>query len=426
MRLLRQLDFPLLIAALALVLIGIIAIYSATYHNDSTAVQSKQGLFATLASAVQNDWSKQGLFAILAFVVSLAVVYIPEKVIYSVAYLLYMLGIVSLVAVLAWGTGDVTRWLRLGPLMLQPSELAKIATIIALARYLSDRNTERINSFNGFLGALFLTLVPIALIVRQPDLGTAVSFGAPFFPMLYWAGMRKFFIFLVISPLISVVCSLDLLWQGGTPYVFAAFVIGSTFLIHHFMRRLWLTISMAVVNISAGLLTVFFLDNFLHPYQKARIMTFFNPESDPLGSGWNIIQSKIAIGSGGLTGKGLLEGTQTKHQFLPAAHTDFIFSVIAEEGGFITALIVLSLFFVLIYRALHIASTTNNAFYGLTAVGLAAMLTFHVFINVGMTIGVMPITGLPLPFLSSGGSSLLSNLLAIGLLLHIGTYRHEF
>ena len=412
MRLLRGLDFPLLIATLATVIIGIIAIYSATYHNDSTAVQ--------------NAWSKQIQFAIVAFIVALAIVYVPEKVIYSVAYLLYMLGIVSLVAVLAWGTGDATRWLRLGPVMLQPSELAKIATIIALARYLSDRSAERVNSFGGFFGALFLILVPIALIVRQPDLGTAVSFGAPLFPMLYWAGMRKFFVFLVISPLISVFCSLDPLWQWGTPYVFATFVVGSTFLIHHFLRQLWLTISMAVINTSAGLLTVYFLEHFLHPYQKARITTFFNPESDPLGSGWNIIQSKIAIGSGGLTGKGLLEGTQTKHQFLPAAHTDFIFSVIGEEGGFVVALIVLSLFFFLIYRALSIASMANNAFYGLTAVGVAAMLTFHVFINIGMTIGVMPITGLPLPFLSSGGSSLLSNLIAIGLLLHIGTYRHEY
>ena len=117
--------------------------------------------------------------------------------------------------------------------------------------------------------------------------------------MLYWAGMRKLFIFLVISPLISVICSFDLLWQGSTPYVFATFVIGSTFVIHHFLRRLWLTISMAFVNTLAGLLTVYFLEHFLRPYQKARIMTFFNPESDPLESGWNIIQSKIAIGSGG-------------------------------------------------------------------------------------------------------------------------------
>ena len=157
MRLLRQLDLPLLIATLTIVMLGIIAIYSATYHNDSTSVQ--------------NAWSKQVQFAILAFAVAIAIVYVPEKVIYSVAYLLYLFGIVSLVAVLAWGTGDATRWLRLGPLMMQPSELAKIATIIALARYLSDRNIEHINSFRGFFGGLFLILVPIALIVRQPDLG---------------------------------------------------------------------------------------------------------------------------------------------------------------------------------------------------------------------------------------------------------------
>ena len=180
------------------------------------------------------------------------------------------------------------------------------------------------------------------------------------------------------------------------------------------------------VNLSAGLITVFLWDNFLRPYQKVRIMTLLDPESDRLGSGWNIIQSKIAIGSGGLTGKGFLEGTQTKYEFLPAAHTDFIFSVVGEELGFVGALVVLALFFFLIARALHIGSMVKNRFYSLIAIGLASMLTFHVFINIGMTIGVMPVTGLPLPFLSSGGSSLLSNLIAVGLLLHIYTYRHEY
>ena len=155
-------------------------------------------------------------------------------------------------------------------------------------------------------------------------------------------------------------------------------------------------------------------------------MTFLDPESDRLGSGWNIIQSKIAIGSGGLTGKGFLQGTQTKYEFLPAAHTDFIFSVAGEELGFVGALAVLALFFFLIARALHIGAIAKNRFYSLVAIGLASMLTFHVFVNVGMTIGVMPVTGLPLPFLSSGGSSLMANLLAIGLLLHIYAYRHEY
>ena len=164
----------------------------------------------------------------------------------------------------------------------------------------------------------------------------------------------------------------------------------------------------------------------LRPYQKDRIMTFLDPESDRLGTGWNIIQSKIAIGSGGLPGKGFLEGTQTKYEFLPAAHTDFIFSVVGEELGFLGALITLGLFFFLIVRALHIGSMTKNRFYSLIAIGLGSMLAFHVFVNVGMTIGVMPVTGLPLPFLSSGGSSLLANLLAVGLLMHIFAYRHEY
>ena len=413
MRLIRELDFLLLAATLVTVLLGITIIYSAAYHSDSIAVQSA--------------WDKQAKFAFFALALALAIVYIPDKVIYGIAHPLYLVGLLGLLAVLAWGTGDdAARWLRLGPLRLQPSELAKITTIIALARYLSDCSTDQINGPRGFLGALSITLVPMALIVRQPDLGTAISFGAPLFPMLYWAGMRKLFIFLVISPLLSVVCSFEPLWQGAAPYIFAAFIIGSTASIHLLMGRLWLTITMVAVNLSAGLITVYLWDHFLRQYQKDRIMTFLDPESDRLGSGWNIIQSKIAIGSGGLTGKGFLEGTQTKYEFLPAAHTDFIFSVVGEELGFVGALVVLALFFFLITRALHIGAMVKNRFYSLIAIGLAAMLTFHVFVNIGMTIGVMPVTGLPLPFLSSGGSSLLANLVAIGLLLHIYTYRHEY
>ena len=413
MRLFRELDFLLLAATLVTVLLGVTMIYSAAFHSDSTVVQ--------------NARDKQAKFAFFALAVSLAIVYIPDKVIYSIAHPLYLFGLLSLLAVLAWGTGDdAARWLRLGPLRLQPSELAKITTIIALARYLSDCTTERVNKPRGFLGALCISLVPMALIVRQPDLGTAISFGAPLFPMLYWAGMRKLFIFLVVSPIISVVCSFEPLWQGAAPYIFATFIIGSTAFIHLLLGRLWATITMIAVNLSAGLITVYLWDHFLRQYQKDRIMTFLDPESDRLGSGWNIIQSKIAIGSGGLTGKGFLGGTQTKYEFLPAAHTDFIFSVIGEELGFVGALVVLALFFFLITRALQIGAMVKNRFYSLIAIGLASMLTFHVFVNIGMTIGVMPVTGLPLPFLSSGGSSLLSNLVAIGLLLHIYTYRHEY
>jgi rod shape determining protein RodA len=413
MRLIREIDSWLLATVLVTVLLGITMIYSAAYHSDSPVVQGA--------------WEKQAQYAVLSLLVALAIVYIPNKVIYGLAYPLYALSLLSLLAVLAWGTGeDATRWLRLGPLSLQPSELAKITAIIALARYLDDRGLERINRPRGFLGALGLALIPMALVVRQPDLGTAMAFGAPLFPMLYWAGMRRLFIFFVVAPLLSVAFSFEPLWQGAAPYVFAAFIIGSTAAIHYLMGRLWVTVAMVGLNLSAGLSIVYLWDHFLRPYQKDRILTFLNPESDRLGAGWNIIQSKIAIGSGGLAGKGFLEGTQTKYEFLPAAHTDFIFSVIGEELGFVGALAVLALFFFLIARSLYIAAMAKNRFHSLIAIGLASMFAFHVFVNIGMTIGVMPVTGLPLPFLSSGGSSLLTNLVALGLLLHVYVYRHEY
>jgi rod shape determining protein RodA len=244
--------------------------------------------------------------------------------------------------------------------------------------------------------------------------------------MLYWGGMRRIAIFCVISPLLSVIFSFEPLWQGGTPYIFAVFIISSTAAIHYLITRIWLTITMVGVNLSAGLITVYLWDHFLRPYQKNRILTFLDPESDRLGAGWNIIQSKISIGSGGLTGKGFLEGTQTKYEFLPAAHTDFIFSVIGEELGFVGTAVVLALFLFIIIRILHIATMTRNRFYSLIAIGLVSMLTFHVFVNIGMTIGVMPVTGLPLPFISYGGSSLMANIIAIGLLLHVYVYRHEY
>ncbi len=410
MRLIREIDALLVAATLLTALLGITTIYSATIQDES----------------LNTLWIRQIKFVVMGLLMALAIVYLPNKLLYGMAYPLYLFSLVLLIAVLAWGIGEPsTRWLALGPLRLQPSELAKVTTIIALARYMSDRGIDEVNHVRGFLGALFFSLIPLALVVRQPDLGTAVFFGAILFPMLYWAGMRPLFIFCIISPLLSVVFSFEELWYEATPFIFAAFVILSSAAIHFLLTRLWITITMFSVNLSAGLITVYLWDQ-MRGYQKARILTFLNPESNPLNEGWNLIQSKIAIGSGGLSGKGFLGGTQTKYEFLPAAHTDFVFSVIGEELGFIGALVVLSLFAFLICRALYIGFIAKNRFYSLIAIGLSSMLTFHVFVNIGMTTGVVPVTGLPLPFLSYGGSSLLTNFMAIGLLLHIYTYRHEY
>lgn len=402
----RELDLSLIVAMAMMIAFGVTMVYSAAGDSDV--------------------WRNQALFALMSLVVAVAIVYVPDKLFYDLAYPLYVLGLLSLLAVLVWGTGTPARWLSIGLARLQPSEFAKIATIMAIARFLGDQSVERVSGPRAVGLAVLLTALPMSLVARQPDLGTAVSFGAVLLPMLYWAGMRPLHVFFLAAPLLSVVFSFEPLWQDQAPIVFALFIIVSSVIIQLQLARLWVTLTMLGVNLSAGLVTTYLWANFLRGYQKARIMTFLDPESDPLGWGWNIIQSKIAIGSGGPTGKGFLEGTQTNYEFLPAAHTDFIFSVIGEELGFVGAVFVLSLFLFMIWRSLYIGTIANNRFASLVAVGMASMLTFHVFVNVGMTIGVMPVTGLPLPFLSYGGSSLLTNCIALGLLLHIYAHRHEY
>jgi len=388
-------------------------VYSAAFYNESSLIKAA--------------WIKQSYYAIVGAVISLLIVYIPKKILYNVSHPLFLLSTLGLVAVLLWGTGDdAQRWVRIGPIQIQPSEFSKITLLLVLARYLSDSSIEEINSFRGAAKSFGIVVIPMILIVQQPDLGTALSFAAPLMPMLYWAGMRKIYLFLMISPLLSVVCSFEPMWLNLTPYIFAVYIVISCLAIHLNLRNSFFTSCAIFINLTAGLATVYLWDHFLRPYQKSRIITFLDPESDRLGAGWNIIQSKIAIGSGGLLGKGFLGGTQTKYEFLPAAHTDFVFSVIGEELGYVGALFIIIIFFVLIVRTLQIGQLAKNRFHSLIAIGIASILTFHVFINIGMTIGVMPVTGLPLPFISAGGSSLFANIVIIGLLLHIFANRHEY
>ena len=400
----RELDVGLILATAAIIACGVTMIYSA----------AGSGL-----------WRHQALVATAALTMALAVAYLPTTTFREMAYPVYAAGVVSLLLVLVWGSGEPARWLALGPVRMQPSEFAKIGVILALARFLADRSAEQAGRPRVIGQALILPALPMLLVRHQPDLGTAVSYGAAFVPMLYWAGVRPLYIFFLLAPALSVFFSFEPLWQDRAPVIFALFIIASSVVIQAQLARLWMTFTMLFVNLSAGLATALWT-NLLHDYQKARILTFLDPESDPLGAGWNIIQSKIAIGSGGPTGRGFLQGTQTNYEFLPVAHTDFIFSVIGEEFGFLGGAVILFLFLFIICRCLHIAHLANSRFSSLLAVGLASMLTFHVFVNVGMTIGVMPITGLPLPFLSYGGSSLLTNCFAVGLLLHIYACRHDY
>ena len=409
MRIVREYDATLLAGTALTVLLGVTMIYSAASGSSL--------------------WRSQAIYAVVAVLLSVAIVQVPDKLFYGLAYAFYGLGLLLLLAVLAWGTGEPARWLSLGPggsLRFQPSELAKVTTVMAMARFLGDTSTEQMERPRAFILAVTIIAAPMLLVAQQPDLGTAVSFGAVFFPMLYWASMRPLHIFYITAPLLSVIFSFEPLWQDDAAVVFAIFIVVSSVAIQLLMGRLWLSLTLLIVNLTVGLVTMYMWDYFLRDYQKARILTFLNPERDTLGAGWNIIQSKIAIGSGGLTGLGFLKGTQTNYEFLPAAHTDFIFSVIGEELGFVGTLVVVSLFLFLIWRSIHISAMANNRFSSILAIGLAALLTFHVFVNIGMTIGVMPVTGLPLPFLSYGGSSLLTNCISVGLLLHVYANRHEY
>ncbi|MFY9113889.1 MAG: rod shape-determining protein RodA, partial [Dethiobacteria bacterium] len=293
----------------------------------------------------------------------------------SWARYIYVINLLLLVAVLVVGRGDnVKRWIDLGFIDIQPSEYAKLTLIIILARLLSEKEGQLGKRFSASIPALIYTAVLTALIFLQPDLGTAMVIVAILLGLLYVAGINLKYLFYMLG-------------SGAVAFPF-----------------LWM---------------------FLEGYQKKRLMIFLNPEMDPLGYGYQLMQSIIAVGSGSIWGKGLFEGTQVRLNYLPEQHTDFIFAVLGEELGFIGAVGLLFLFFLLIYRILWIGSQSKDVFGSLICSGVAIMLSFHVLVNIGMTIGIMPVTGLPLPFISYGGNSLLINFLAIGLVLNIGMRRQK-
>lgn len=397
----QEFDIPLLLSVILATLFGIGAIYSATYNWEY--------------GAAGGIYERQIIWSAIAAAAVLLTLFVPPRYYYALAYVLYGVSICLLVLVLLFGE---SRWFDLGPFYMQPSELAKIATILALARYLSTRNLD-LDRPRSLFTPFFLVLLPAVLVFRQPDLGTALVFTSVLLPMLYWAGMRPVVLFFLISPFLSVICAFHYVALVVLVLIFAAVI----FLVRP--GRL-MTTAIVAVNLAVAVGAPYLWENKLHDYQRRRILTFLNPDMDKLGAGYQVMQSKVAIGSGGLDGKGYLQGTQTKLSFLPEQHTDFVFSVIGEEFGFVGAILVLSLFLLIIWRAIHIAGLVKSRFSSLVAIGLAAMLTFHVFVNIGMTVGVVPVTGLPLPYFSYGGSQLVVNLILAGLLLNFYAYRHEY
>jgi len=398
---LRDFDWVLFAAIVVLAAVGVMLVHSSTYGEEG------------------GSWVRQQLLRVaLGVAVLVVTIFVPFKTYDVLAYASYVVAVVVLVVLLALGGGEMgpRRWVAMGPLQLQPSELAKLALVFALARYLSGK--KRPGGFRSVVVPFALVAVPMVLVSRQPDLGTAMVFGATLFPMLYWAGMEPIYVVLLITPLVSMLCATALVsW--------IIFVLCILAILYFGRLRAAEAAFVLALNFAIGIVTPFLWGK-LEPYQKNRILAYVSPEKDPLGSGYQILQSKVAIGSGGLVGKGFLEGTQKGLEFLPARHTDFIFSVAGEEFGFLGSMGILCLYFVLAWRGLRIAQEAKDKFASLAAIGITSILVFHVFVNVGMTVGLLPITGLPLPLLSYGGSSCLATMISVGILLAIGRSRRAY
>ena len=388
----------------ALIAIGTTAIYSATYAADVDT-----GNFFVR----QLIWAITGLS--LMFFISL----IPIRLINRFAYWIYGISIFLLIMVLFFGRlgQGAERWLVIGPVHIQPSELSKLATVLAVSKYLSDKYAD-VNQVRYFSISVFLILVPFLLIARQPDLGTALVFLALVIPLLYWAGLNWFAIFTILTPVLTMILSFNF-------WAFLVLMISISLVLVFSRKKPAILVAVFLLNIVVGIVTPY-LWNQLRPYQQKRILTFVNPEQDPKGAGYQIIQSQVAIGSGGVWGKGYMNGSQTHLRFLPAQHTDFIFSVIGEEFGFAGISVVLLLFLILILRLIHIASLIREQFESMAVIGITTIIAFHTLINVGMTIGMAPVTGLPLPFLSYGGSSTIVDMGSVGVLLSVSMKRFLF
>lgn len=385
---------PLMVGlALALALAGLAMIYSA-------------GL-VDVPSVTAGIWRRQALWIVVGLTAFYTVHRVPVRWVEWAAPWAYGASLLLLVAVLFFGTGPTARsWLEVGPFRLQPAEPAKISTILVLGRMLSG-NREPIVRLARLWKPAAVVLAPLALVLLQPDLGSALLFGVILFAALYWSGVPLGTLFMLVSPGVGVLLGFSAVAWG------VWFVLMVVFL---YLYRPYVGEGIAVLgaNVAGGALTLP-IWNHLAPYQQSRLLVFLQPELDPRGSGWHLLQSKVAIGSGGLLGQGFGDGPQKRLAFLPEQHTDFIFSVVGEELGFLGVAVLLLLFGWFLARVLRVAHHARDDFGAVVVFCLFAVWFTHLVINVGMTVGLMPITGLPLPFLSYGGSFLVSVFVGLGL-----------
>jgi rod shape determining protein RodA len=392
-------DPPLALLVLGLSLFGVAMIYSA-------------GVLDTPRRAISGLWQRQLIFLGISFVLAFLIMWkVPLRWVEWSAWPFYGLTVALLVATLfigtGYGTGQATRrWIDLGPILLQPAQFANLAAVLLLAKIVGSWRAPPQSVFDLWL-PIAVVVVPMGLVVVQPDLGTALVFVVVLLTALYWGGTPAGVLFMLVSPGIGLLLAF-------TPWLFSVYMLGLIAFVLLYRPFLRDTVFTLTTNLVAGTMAIPLWES-LAPYQRNRLLVFMDPGMDPQGAGYQLIQSQIAIGAGGLTGQGFTLGTQKRLDFLPEQHTDFIFSVIGEEFGFAGTTAVLLALAIIFWRLTRVAERSPDPFAGIVTFGILGVWFTHSMVNIGMTVGVMPITGIPLPFLSYGGSFLLVTYLAFGL-----------
>jgi rod shape determining protein RodA len=429
-----EIDFFLFFAVIILMVFGILFIYSS-------------GITST-GLLISHEYIRQIVWAISGIIAALFLAMINYRRLYDIAIYFYLGVLILLIYTCFFGrlVNGARAWIGIGSFGIQPSEFAKITTIIFLARYL-DGSKRNPNHLVRFALSCIIVFVPMVIILLQPDFGTSLVFIPILLGMTFIAGISfRYIIFLSACILFTGIFMVLPLWQsyilrGAMPFLsifrnvrFVAIGVAALFLViviafigfRLYKKRyfFWIIYGSAIIAFSLGV--SFVSHRVLKDYQLMRLIVFLDPNVDPRGAGWNIIQSITAIGSGGLWGKGYLQGTQSHYRFLPQQSTDFIFSIFSEEWGLLGGILVFALFLLICLRLIKTMKTTSDTFGVFITAGLSAMFIFHFLINVGMTMGIMPITGIPLLFMSYGGSALLSAMLGIGLTLSIYIRRYQY
>jgi rod shape determining protein RodA len=410
----------MLMSTLLLMAIGLLNLYSVGHVPAEMSEMFEGG--------GMRFFQKQIVWCLIGLAVMAMAFFIPFRYYEGGAVIFYIVVLLMLTVVLLTGPAKgSSRWIVIGGFRFQPSELMKVSLIFILARFLAEKrhNPNRIKTLTVTAA---VTLLPFLLVMRQPDLGTALVYPAILLTVLYWRGLDEGLIILVLTPVISAfltIYSQSALKSGNYPRLLLAFFVFILIIAYKRREKIAQSILLVTANLSVMLVVPNLLGR-LKPYQQRRILAFLRPESDILGSGWQVYQSKVAVGSGGFPGRGYLRGTQKLLAFLPERHSDFVYSVLAEEAGFIGAIAVLFLFSVIVVRGLYLATKVKSRFASLAITGICAYFAFHVAVNIGMTIGFAPVTGLPIPFLSYGGSSLLISCFLIGVLLNFGSSFYEY